>query len=165
MLEGKKNVLAKFCNGELQNEKIIQNLLCNNFYISSEMIFKFIKENKYKNLEYIIKYYILDNDFILKLLLLYQIKNSISQKELVKMISKEKNKINLDIKNEQGETPLTLACYGKNKSIINVLLDLGANVNKTNDKGLSPLAIVVRDKKKLIKKLIECGADVNIFDR
>lgn len=129
------------------------------------MIFKFIKENKYKNLEYIIKYYILDNDFILKLLLLYQIKNSISQKELVKMISKEKNKINLDIKNEQGETPLTLACYGKNKSIINVLLDLGANVNKTNDKGLSPLAIVVRDKKKLIKKLIECGADVNIFDR
>jgi hypothetical protein len=54
--------------------------------------------------------------------------------------------------------------YGQ-LNVVKALIDFGANVNVSNENGLTPLMIAVqRGKKNMIKTLIDAGADVNARD-
>ncbi|MBT6068179.1 hypothetical protein HOG48_00310 [Candidatus Peregrinibacteria bacterium] len=84
-----------------------------------------------------------------------------------------KTKINLNrIPAGQNSTPLTLACYYKNNEIAKALIKAGADVNKKDKKGDTPIKLACDayedDSKKiaeLTKLLLENGADPNIFKR
>ena len=66
----------------------------------------------------------------------------------------------LDIKNELGITPLHYACYYGNKNAMDLLLDLGANINSVDNNNLTPLHYAIKSgNEKIIKKLLVRGAD------
>jgi ankyrin repeat protein len=61
----------------------------------------------------------------------------------------------------QGWTPLTSAARQRHDKMAALLIDLGADVNESND-GMTPLvAAVMRDHVPTIKVLVEKGADIN----
>lgn len=72
------------------------------------------------------------------------------------------DKMNIDIQNNLGQTPLHLAAMKKNnKKIIVSLLDSGADVNKLDKEGKTPLdyALLTNDDK-MVEELIEYGGMV-----
>ncbi|SCO16926.1 related to ankyrin [Fusarium fujikuroi] len=73
---------------------------------------------------------------------------------------------NLDINDRSGgnATPLFFACYTKNKEIVELLLDNGADINARSD-GEVPLHISVEEGSDAITEmLISRGADVSVVD-
>ena len=87
-----------------------------------------------------------------------------------------RNGEDVDCIDEQGNTALVLAYLGKTKqslkeTIIDLLLDYGANVNAVNDDGDSVLHVLVKAtfhtiiSNKMIEKLIAHGADRTLVDR
>lgn len=55
---------------------------------------------------------------------------------------------------ENGVSPLHIACQNNNKSIVQLLLNNGADINLCTKAGLSPLHIACQIKKDLIVKLL-----------
>ena len=53
--------------------------------------------------------------------------------------------IEVNIKDEEGNTPLIKACYGNNSLIVKKLLKAGADVNEKNNKGETPIYIIARE--------------------
>ena len=77
-----------------------------------------------------------------------------------------KNNLIIDIPTELGITPLHFACFKGNKQIVNILLDLGANINAIDNDGNSCLHFAVNSNNVLlIKKLLIRGADKNIKNK
>ena len=63
-------------------------------------------------------------------------------------------------------TPLCLAAQGGHKEVVQILLDRGAEYNKTDTDGYTPLHIAVRfGHKDVLKMLLEKGADTKIPDK
>ena len=84
-------------------------------------------------------------------------------------LSKEllKNGVNPNCKNNEGQTPLHLACYHGHVNVVMELLNHGANVKaKSNDKESPLVSIDVWELEdeistNIARKLLEHGADVN----
>jgi len=74
-----------------------------------------------------------------------------------------KNDLIIDIPSETGMTPLHYACQNGNKTIADLLIDLGANINSKDNKGNTCLHYsVFSGNEILVKKLVMLGADKNI---
>lgn len=70
---------------------------------------------------------------------------------------------NVDERGLRGYSPLMWSCAGNKLEAVMFLLSFGANVNHTDDVGVTPLHVAAWYGRKLIvKALIESGADVNI---
>ena len=68
------------------------------------------------------------------------------------------------VTNDEKLTPLMLACKNKNVSVVNCLLQNGANVVLTSDNGWTALHFVVdefNDSSEILRSLLNNGADVN----
>ena len=68
------------------------------------------------------------------------------------------------VTNDEKLTPLMLACKNKNVSVVNCLLQNGANVVLTSDNGWTALHFVVdefNDSSEILRSLLDNGADVN----
>ena len=56
---------------------------------------------------------------------------------------------------------LFLACWHRNAQIVSTLLDAGADVNKADQRGWSPLIIAAyHNYADIVERLIEAGAEV-----
>ena len=72
----------------------------------------------------------------------------------------------LEIKNQDGNTPLNLAVLKENKDMMNTLLKLGANIYTSNKYGDNPLHSAVRTNNlELVRYLIMNGGDINHKNR
>lgn len=66
----------------------------------------------------------------------------------------------IDVPSEYGKTPLHSACIRGSRNAVDLLLDLGANINATDIEGNSCLHFVVeKNNVHLLKKLLVRGAD------
>jgi len=90
--------------------------------------------------------------------------------------------INLNIKNNRGETPLHMACYSAHIEIIKILLNNGASVdekdidgctsffrhctnfNSIGDRVIIPTESMISNKISIMKLLLDNGADINTQD-
>ena len=74
-----------------------------------------------------------------------------------------KNGIDVNAQNENGDTPLSLACMCDtsvpNQDLIRLLLDRGARVNTVNKAGKTPLLRAVKNVM-LVRDLLAKGADI-----
>ena len=69
----------------------------------------------------------------------------------------------IDVPSELGITPLLCACIRGSKNAVDLLLDLGANINARDEEGNNCLHYAVNSNNpNLVKKLIIRGADKNI---
>ena len=72
----------------------------------------------------------------------------------------------IDIPSEYGITPLHYACINGSKNAVDILLDLGANINAVDNDGNNCLHYAVNSKNEsLLKKLLVRGADKNIRNK
>lgn len=66
----------------------------------------------------------------------------------------------VDMTNQDGNTFLMLAAYSGHVDLVKGLIERGADVNKLNDRGQSPLAgVVFKKEDELIDVLLNSGAD------
>ena len=71
----------------------------------------------------------------------------------------EREKVNIDTKNESGVTPLICACSSGNLQIAEYLINKGANINLCDDDWNTPLHIAARGGHlDIVKCLVENGA-------
>ena len=78
----------------------------------------------------------------------------------VKKFAQQKN-IDLDIQADDKNTPLALSVFEDQLEVVNVLLELGANVNNADYENDTPLHYAVANGNlEMVAKLIEHGADV-----
>ena len=69
----------------------------------------------------------------------------------------------IDVPSELGITPLHYACFKNSKNAVDLLLDLGANINAVDSEGNNCLHYAVNaNNPTLLKKLLVRGADKNI---
>ena len=109
-----------------------------------------------------LKFY--DNDFVLQLLCYYNDKTTISISDLIQQIDKFKISKSTKYTNNNTDKYLINECNKKevNIYIIKYLIEHGANINKEDRKGETPLFNVCRNGNEIIVKyLVKHGADVN----
>lgn len=83
----------------------------------------------------------------------------------LKRIEKLIDKVDIDMKNDNGYTALQLAFILKNFDIVKLLINDGANVNLKDSYGQTPLMLAVVLKKfDIVKLLINSGAKLDIQD-
>ncbi|PWH83157.1 ankyrin repeat domain-containing protein [Algibacter marinivivus] len=85
-----------------------------------------------------------------------------SIEEITKLYKANSNIINK--KNDQGYTPLILACYHGNESIVTFLIDKVDDINGSSEYGTPLMAAVVKGNKKITKLLLDKKAKTNIAD-
>ena len=69
----------------------------------------------------------------------------------------------VNIKNNQGETPLHQAVKERELNMVKVLADAGVDVNVKNSRGATPLLMALADDNPaMVKELVENGADPNM---
>ena len=73
-----------------------------------------------------------------------------------------KNGVDLNKIDDFGLTPLHMAVSCENLDIIELLIIEGADVNKVDDNGNPPILLVGSQDEKIIKMLLEYGANPNI---
>ena len=152
---------CKTC-GELINDNLINEH--NNNWINSERIFKTIKENNLKEFILILDHGLKD-DFLIDEKEGDYIYHSICRFNRYKFL-KELNKrniiFNLDILNNNKDTPLILSINNKNIECAEEMIKMGANYILRNKADLSPLMISCKfGFEKLVDLLIEKGANIN----
>ncbi|NUP32710.1 MAG: ankyrin repeat domain-containing protein [Streptomycetaceae bacterium] len=66
----------------------------------------------------------------------------------------------VDLANEAGDTLLMLSAYHGHLASVQVLLKRGADANKANDRGQTPLAgAVFKNEPEIARALLDAGAD------
>jgi hypothetical protein len=87
-------------------------------------------------------------------------KGTISQAEaIVKTNPKAFNVIN-----ENGFTPLILACYRGNNEVAKFIITQGVDINAKSDMGSALMACIVKGNNEIAKLLIAGKADLNLVD-
>ena len=66
--------------------------------------------------------------------------------------------------NQEGYTPLILACYKNNLEVAKFIIDQGADINSNSAMGTPLMAAVVKGNTDIVKLLLEKHADVNLTD-
>ncbi|MFV5698245.1 ankyrin repeat domain-containing protein [Flavobacterium sp. ZT3R17] len=66
--------------------------------------------------------------------------------------------------NQDGFSPLILACYRSNNEVARFLIENGSNVNGTSNMGTALMAAVVKGNFEIAKLLLSKKADANIAD-
>jgi len=67
----------------------------------------------------------------------------------------------VNVKDEQGMTPICKAAYYGNFELVKLLIDKGADINIRDENGFTPLHFSGHGNKKVVELLIANGADVN----
>lgn len=81
-------------------------------------------------------------------------------RSVVKYLLKNKEVIaDINHQSKKGNTALILAAYKGNEDIMKLLIEAGADVNITNEKGEDALAVVKKLSKRLINVLEKAGAE------
>lgn len=104
LLKNKANINSNYDDGIINhlinhhylNISNLKYILRNGFDITKidlELVSKFIKNNSIKQLEYLFKYFIFDNNFVIKLLNMLRNKISLTDDELYSILNNEKNKL------------------------------------------------------------------------
>ncbi|ORX43367.1 ankyrin [Piromyces finnis] len=113
----------------------------------------------------ILEYYIMDNKFIINLLLLKQKRIKSSTKFLTKIIKHEFNKLHINDIDEEGNSAFLLACDNSDEETIKLLLKYGTNINLYDDFGYTPLLqSSCEGNVKRVQYLIKYGANINATD-
>ncbi len=73
----------------------------------------------------------------------------------------ELHELDIQSKNNLGETPLMLSVQGNNISLVTYLLDKGANVDHENNKGETALFYTTENNLSMFNLLVSKGADVS----
>ncbi|ORX85013.1 ankyrin [Anaeromyces robustus] len=83
--------------------------------------------------------------------------------DILKIVLK-KFKININAKIKNGNTLIDYALLFKNKNVVQYLIEHGANLNKKNDYGNTPLihAVKYNNDISIIRELINNGSDINV---
>jgi len=89
-------ILTCLYEDKIINTKNLKYILNNNFKLKVIFINQLISDHQNRLLKNIIKQYIYNDFFILKLLTIYKNKTSISSRQIHKILNKEKNKIEFD---------------------------------------------------------------------
>lgn len=72
---------------------------------------------------------------------------------------------NINVKNDNGITPLMFACMNGNIDIVSALIHLGADLNLTNEKGQTAIMIAIENNHYYIMvELFNANAEINIYD-
>jgi ankyrin repeat protein len=93
---------------------------------------------------------------------IYEIARHGCAEDLQVVFDHDPNLINL--KNESGFTPLTIACYNGNIEVATLLAKHADNINVNSNVGTPLMAAVFKNNIEITRMLIESGADVNIAD-
>jgi uncharacterized protein len=80
-------------------------------------------------------------------------------KEIVKVNPNAFNAVN-----EEGYSPLILACYRGNNEVAKLLIELNSDINGNSKMGTPLMAAIVKGNNEMATLLLEKKADVNIFD-
>ena len=128
--------------------------------ISSNLIKELMKNEEISLLEIIFKKYLkfFDNEAIINLLTLYKNKTAISDLALHQLVDNDKYKFS------ECKKPYYFhnVCKSGNELIVRYLVKLGANINKENIVGETPLFEACSSgNEHLVKYLIKLGADIN----
>ena len=79
------------------------------------------------------------------------------------------NNLDIEHKFDKGRTLLHEACYHKNSKVIVLLIDLGADINATNDNGTTPLMYaktnIQQGQYKILDYLVSKGALIDKKDK
>ncbi len=85
------------------------------------------------------------------------------------LIQEGRNQLNSpihEIDNDNGYTPLHVACLRDNAEIVSKLIKAGCDINKADKDGRTPLYIVCcSDNNEILSLLIRAGADINPFHK
>lgn len=74
------------------------------------------------------------------------------------------DKASIDKKNEQGYTPLTLACYSGNIEVATFLAEKVENIDGNSNYGTPLMAAVYKNQAEIVEVLLNNNADPNIQD-
>ena len=77
-------------------------------------------------------------------------------REVVNSINLSLNEV-LHASDQSGNTPLHLACEGRSKDIVQLLIDSGANINQPNHEGEIPTHVAVQYGSINIVKILQQG--------
>ena len=69
-----------------------------------------------------------------------------------------------NVVNEEGYSPLILACYKGNNDVAKFLVENGCEVNGNSKMGTALMAAIVKKNNEIVKLLIEHKANINAFD-
>lgn len=81
--------------------------------------------------------------------------------------AKEKVKVNpnaFNVVNDEGFSPLTLACYRENNEVAKFLIDKGSNINQKSSMGTPLMAAVVKGNSEMVTILLNKKAAINETD-
>lgn len=93
---------------------------------------------------------------------IFEISRNGSLEEIEAIYKLDKESINL--KNEQGYMPLTLACYNGNLEVATFLVDKVLDINGNSDFGTPLMAAVYKGYDNIVEILLKYKADPNIQD-
>lgn len=69
-----------------------------------------------------------------------------------------------DVTNQEGYSPLILACYRNNNEVAKFIIENGGDINGNSNMGTPLMAAIVKGNNEIAKLLIEKNADVNFSD-
>lgn len=88
----------------------------------------------------------------------------LNQSEVVEVLLRTRRS-DIDAPNDEGETPLLLACQNQNVYLVEILLKAGADPNRKLLDGFSPLHSAASEGNDAIARaLLQGGADANLMD-
>eukprot|EP00833_Pecoramyces_ruminatium_P003345 jgi/Orpsp1_1/1177377/evm.model.c7180000061226.1 len=169
----KKDIVLELYNKYLLTPKKLQFITekCTKYInISSNLIKILLKNNNIKLLDIIFNFNkFFDNEYIKKLLFLYQKRISISTSDLNKQFEKYKIKISTDdcflsdFDKPDSVIYLFSTCKNGNENLVKYLIKQGADINKKKKRGgETPFFYACKSgNENLVKYLIEQGADIN----